>query len=168
MRICLALAMAMLPLALGAERQQLAPDVLPPLGTTQLMKSLADAAAHAQHPWRDTPPLNPDVTLLLPSDIPLQLSEPELRGAALRSLQNLVERHLENAASVVTDVRFGNPWPVICDYAKQTQVELIVVSTHGRTGLGHAIIGSTAERIVQHSPCPVLTVKAHERGFLKE
>jgi universal stress protein A len=115
-----------------------------------------------------TPPLNPDVTLLLPSDVPLQISEPELRGAALRSLQNLVERHLEKVTPVVTEVRFGNPWPVICDYAKQSQVELIVVSTHGRTGLGHAIIGSTAERIVQHAPCPVLAVKAHERGFLKE
>ena len=53
----------MLPLALGAQRQPLAPDVLPPLGTTQLMKSLAAAAAHAQHPWRDTPPLNPDGTV---------------------------------------------------------------------------------------------------------
>ena len=124
------------------------------------------AALHVLHVI--TPPLNPDVTLLLPSDVPLQISEPEMRGAAMRSLQSLIERHLSPSPSLVSEVRFGNPWPVICDYAKQLQIELIVVSTHGRTGLGHAIIGSTAERIVQHAPCPVLTVKAQERGFLKE
>jgi nucleotide-binding universal stress UspA family protein len=115
-----------------------------------------------------TPPLNPDVTLLLPSDVPLQVTEPELRAAAMKSLRTLIEKHLDQPGQIVSEVRFGNPWPVICDYAKQAQVDLIVVSTHGRTGLGHAIIGSTAERIVQHATCPVLTVKAQEHGFLKE
>ena len=45
---------------------------------------------------------------------------------------------------------------------------MIVVTTHGRTGLRHALIGSTAERIVQHAPCPVLTVKNAEQDFVVE
>jgi nucleotide-binding universal stress UspA family protein len=67
---------------------------------------------------------------------------------------------------VVTDVLFGNPWSVICQYAKDAQIDLLVVSTHGRTGLRHVLIGSTAERIVQHAPCPVLVVKNPEKDFV--
>ena len=63
MRIYLVCAMAWIPLALGAQGYRRAPDALTPLGTTQLMKSLAVAARHAQHPWRDTAPLNPDGTV---------------------------------------------------------------------------------------------------------
>lgn len=114
------------------------------------------------------PPLNPDVTLFLPTEVPVQISEPELRGAAQRSLRAIVDKHLENYAPVVLDVRFGNPWPTICDYANNNEIDLLVISTHGRTGLGHAIIGSTAERIVQHAPCPVLVTKAKERGLLAD
>lgn len=114
------------------------------------------------------PPLNPDVTLFLPTEVPVQVAEPELREAALRSMQAIVSQHLGGFERVVREVRFGNPWPTICDYANSREMDLIVLSTHGRTGLGHAIIGSTAERIVQHAPCPVLVVKAQERGLLPE
>ena len=114
------------------------------------------------------PPLNPDVAVLLPSDVPIPISEPELRAASTRAIRNLIEKRFDNFASAVAEVRFGNPWTVVCEYAKEKQVELIVVATHGRTGLGHALIGSTAERIVQHAVCPVLAVKASEQGFLHE
>ena len=62
-RIHLILVIGMLPLALDAAQRARAPNVLPPAGTTQLMKSLAAAAPHAHHLWRDTPPLNPDGTV---------------------------------------------------------------------------------------------------------
>ncbi len=48
----------------------------------------------------------------------------------------------------------------ICNYAAKEKADLIVVSTHGRTGLAHLLIGSVAEKIVRHAPCPVLTVRA--------
>jgi universal stress protein A len=47
----------------------------------------------------------------------------------------------------------------ICHYAEKENVDLIVVSTHGRTGLAHLLIGSVAEKIVRHAPCPVLSVR---------
>ena len=50
----------------------------------------------------------------------------------------------------------------ICDFARTLSFDLIVVPTHGYTGIDHFFVGSTAERIVQHSPCPVLV--ARERG----
>jgi len=43
--------------------------------------------------------------------------------------------------------------------AKERSVDLIVVSSHGRTGLGRILFGSTAEAVVRHAPCPVLVVK---------
>jgi inorganic pyrophosphatase len=63
MRIHLVLVLGMLPLAVDAAQKTLAPDVLPPIGTTQLMKSLKAAEGHARHVWRDTPPLNADGTV---------------------------------------------------------------------------------------------------------
>jgi nucleotide-binding universal stress UspA family protein len=46
------------------------------------------------------------------------------------------------------------------------KVDLIIISTHGRTGLKHALLGSTTERVVRHAPCPVLVVRAQEREFV--
>jgi len=49
----------------------------------------------------------------------------------------------------------------ICRAAEEQRVDLIIMSTHGRTGLKHLFIGSFAERVVQHAPCAVLVVPSH-------
>jgi nucleotide-binding universal stress UspA family protein len=54
----------------------------------------------------------------------------------------------------------GVPWVAIARQAEESQVDLVVVGTQGRTGLDHALIGSVAERVVRHSTKPVLVVKA--------
>ncbi len=59
-------------------------------------------------------------------------------------------------ASVV--VTMGTAWHGIIDAAKSWNADLIVIGTHGRTGLKHALVGSTAERVVRHAICPVLVV----------
>lgn len=51
----------------------------------------------------------------------------------------------------------------ICDHAEKEGVDMIVVSTHGRTGLSHLLIGSVAEKVVRHAPCPVLTLRSRAR-----
>jgi nucleotide-binding universal stress UspA family protein len=53
----------------------------------------------------------------------------------------------------------GVPWREIVETARATGVDLIIMGTHGRTGLQHALIGSVAERVVQHAPCPVLVTR---------
>lgn len=55
-------------------------------------------------------------------------------------------------------VRHGSVWPNLCGIVAQNNIDLIVVGTHGRTGLGKIVVGSVAEDILRHSPCPVLTV----------
>ncbi len=56
----------------------------------------------------------------------------------------------------------GKPWQVICDWASENHVDLIIMPTHGYSGLRHLWLGSVAERVVQKAPCPVLTVRANE------
>jgi len=59
----------------------------------------------------------------------------------------------------------GEPFVEIIRKAKRDSVDLIVMGTHGRTGLDHVFFGSTAEKVVRKSPCPVLTVRLPGRRF---
>lgn len=59
----------------------------------------------------------------------------------------------------------GEPFIEIIQRAKKDSVDLIVMGTHGRTGLDHVLFGSTAEKVVRKSPCPVLTVRLPGRRF---
>ncbi|HHT9155858.1 MAG TPA: universal stress protein, partial [Candidatus Tripitaka sp. YC43] len=60
---------------------------------------------------------------------------------------------------VETIVSMGIPAIEIINAAKEKGVDLIVMGTHGRTGIAHVVIGSVAENVVRKSPCPVLTVR---------
>ena len=52
----------------------------------------------------------------------------------------------------------------IVGYASANAIDLVVVASHGRTGLSHFLLGSMAERIVRECPCPVLTIRDRENG----
>lgn len=60
---------------------------------------------------------------------------------------------------VVTEVVGGRPFMEIIRYAREKSIDLIVIGTHGRTGLSHMLLGSVAERVVRKAPCPVLSVR---------
>lgn len=66
---------------------------------------------------------------------------------------------------VETIVRTGRPDEEIVRAARELDIDLIVISTHGDMGLPHATIGSTAERVVRYASCPVLVVRKKEREF---
>ena len=61
----------------------------------------------------------------------------------------------------------GNLFPEIIATARELKADLIVIATHGRTGLKHLTLGSTAEKTVRHAPCPVLVVREATRGPIK-
>ena len=67
-------------------------------------------------------------------------------------------RGIEPAVAVVATVAYGLPASAIVRYAEEHAIDLIVVGTHGRTGISRALTGSVAERVVRSAPCPVLTV----------
>ena len=58
--------------------------------------------------------------------------------------------------------RIGVPHLEIIDEAQKRGADLIVIGTHGHTGIAHAFLGSVAEKVVRHAPCPVLTVRLKE------
>jgi universal stress protein A len=58
----------------------------------------------------------------------------------------------------------GAPATAICETAEKIGADLIVMGTHGRTGIAHVFLGSVAERTIRHAPCPVLTVRGSEHG----
>jgi nucleotide-binding universal stress UspA family protein len=72
------------------------------------------------------------------------------------------ERLLPDGVEVVTETREGRPPTEVVDYAATEGCDLVVMGTHGRTGLGHVVLGSVAERVVRTSPVPVLTVPVGE------
>lgn len=84
--------------------------------------------------------------------------------------ENLVEKlkamSAETPIKAEHVVRFGRAWQEIIEIAKEQKSDLIVVGTHGYTGLRHVLLGSVAEKVVRHAPCPVLTVRPDERDFL--
>ncbi len=61
-----------------------------------------------------------------------------------------------------TAVIRGRPAPAIVEHAKNGGFDLIVMGTHGRTGVSHVVMGSVAERVLRKAPCPVLTVRGTE------
>jgi nucleotide-binding universal stress UspA family protein len=63
-------------------------------------------------------------------------------------------------------IRVGPAFEVIANVARELSIDLSVIATHGHTGFTHVFMGSTAERVVRHAPCPVLVVRERERDFV--
>jgi universal stress protein A len=67
---------------------------------------------------------------------------------------------------VATTITSATPAMTIVQYAKDHDVNLVIVGTHGRGPVSHFLVGSVAERVVRTAPCPVLTVRSREREFV--
>ena len=99
------------------------------------------------------------------------VTNPELQAeresSAHRRLDLLVNSEDRDLLKVQTVV-IASPDPAyaIALYARDSDVNLIVMGTHGRGGLAHFLIGSVAERVVRFAPCPVLTVRHPEHEFV--
>ena len=88
---------------------------------------------------------------------PLALDNEKLMNAARDQLDHI--SRLEGVRGK-TLVRYGRSFQEIAGAARGLKADLIILSTHGYTGLKHVLLGSTTERVVRHAPCPVLVVRA--------
>jgi len=84
-----------------------------------------------------------------------------VKSEAEASLARYEAELRESGHSVESVAREGYAATAIIDEASERGVDLIVIGTHGLSGLKHLLLGSIAERVVQKAPCPVLTVKAN-------
>jgi len=78
---------------------------------------------------------------------------------ASHRLRTLARGALLDLLPVTCIVKRGRPFDVITRVARQKRIDLIVLTTHGRTGLERLMLGSTAERVVRHALCPVFVVR---------
>jgi nucleotide-binding universal stress UspA family protein len=85
--------------------------------------------------------------------------ENEMRAEAARQLKTIIPADERATLDWETVILRGMPFLEIIRYATANAVDLIVIGTHGRSGVEHIIFGSTAEKVVRKAPCPVLSVK---------
>lgn len=89
-------------------------------------------------------------------------SETVLRDSerqAKEALDGLIKSHFTYNRNLVPVIRHGEASKEIVKYACEEGMDLIIMATHGRTGLAHVVMGSIAEKVVRHSEVPVLTIK---------
>lgn len=89
----------------------------------------------------------------------------DLKRAGEEQLTRIAQT-VDKGVGTVKALRHGAPFQEICRYAKENDIDLLVLGTHGRSGLKHFFLGSVAERVVRSSPCPVLTVRHPEHDFV--
>jgi nucleotide-binding universal stress UspA family protein len=143
--------------------------ILVPVDFSEHAQAVLDWAAHLaeEHGSR--------VLLLHVYHLPVEFQQ--LEGAYLpadfwANVKNEAEQQLAAYAETLRGrglevealVREGYPATVIVEEATSQHADLLVIGTHGHTGLKHLLLGSIAERVVQKAPCPVLTVKNPELG----
>jgi nucleotide-binding universal stress UspA family protein len=85
--------------------------------------------------------------------------EEELRERGFEELKALVEREIGERVKATSTVRTGKPHQEILIEADEQKADLIIVASHGHTGVEQILFGSTAMRIVRLAKCPVLTVR---------
>jgi nucleotide-binding universal stress UspA family protein len=119
------------------------------------------ATLHLLHVLAEVMPVGPD-PMLAPVLPPEYFRESE--SASREALERLLDPTWGTPAGVETSVRWGSPVDVIVDHAATQHADLIVIATHGRTGISHVLLGSVAERIIREAPCPVLTVRDRTHG----
>ena len=110
------------------------------------------------------PPMYPTELGYVPVEI--ESLNKSIQATAEEKLRGLAQELIGSELLGQTLVRMGHPYQEVTQVAKELEADLIVISTHGYTGLKHVLLGSTAERIVRHAPCPVLTVREREQDFV--
>lgn len=92
----------------------------------------------------------------------------EIETAARKQLDALItEDNRRTLAANAVILKSNNPAAAIVDYARDANVDIVIMGTHGRGAVAHMLMGSVAERVVRTAPCPVLTVRHPEREFIR-
>jgi len=95
--------------------------------------------------------------------IPIVLPERDTCSLVRRDLQRIARKHSIHLGEENIHTLKGRPFEEICRLAREKTIDLIVISTRGNTGFKHFALGSTAERVVRYSPCPVLVMHPSDR-----
>jgi universal stress protein A len=154
----------------GAQEVKLTSILVPTDFSEASTKALVYAAAFARQFGAKITLLHvvePIATPDFDSSFPLALEDAAVDAHCKRRLETLATEHGFDPAVVEKIlVRHGRAFHEIATAAKSMSIDLIIISTHGYTGLKHTFMGSTAERVVRHAGCPVLVVRPEEHEFV--
>lgn len=89
----------------------------------------------------------------------------EFEQNATSKLEDIVNTIIPRDMTCDTYIIHGVPFFEIIQFSKDECIDLIVIGSHGRTGIRHVLFGSTAEKVIKKSACPVLTIKSPDASF---
>lgn len=89
----------------------------------------------------------------------------EFDERAKEELNKLAKTEIPQNLKVSVKIKTGKPFVEIIETAAEESVDLIIIATHGHSGVEHILFGSTAEKVVRKAPCPVLTLREPIKGF---
>jgi nucleotide-binding universal stress UspA family protein len=131
-----------------------------------------DFSADAEQAFNDAlglaQPLQARLTLLHVIYMPVAIEESlsvylaEMESSAEQEMARYQQRVKDAGITAETVIVCGTPFREIIEVARTQQVDLIIMGTHGRTGMKHLLIGSVAERVVRLAPCPVMVTRHHD------
>jgi len=96
-----------------------------------------------------------------PSEVPVEPAVAEWESDARVRLYAVARQHLDGKADFTLVLKTGDPFAGIMQAERELKPDSVIMATHGRTGAGHVLLGSVAERVVRESLCPVVTVRPH-------
>lgn len=113
-----------------------------------------------------------DIALFIPEavmpSVPISPPAEQFRAAAQSALERAIAEQAKSGVTIHAEVCEGLSHQEIVRFARDKNIDLIVMGTHGHTGLAHVFMGSVAEKVVRRAPCPVLTVRHPEHEFVHE
>jgi nucleotide-binding universal stress UspA family protein len=121
------------------------------------------AELYLLHVVQDLALFVPDAVAVAP---PVAAPVEQFTAAAREALERVVRENKLDRLAVSREIREGAPFYEIIRFARENEIDLIVMGTHGHTGLAHVLLGSVTERVVRKAPCPVLTVRDPEHEFV--
>ncbi|MBR9976808.1 MAG: universal stress protein [Bacteroidetes bacterium] len=98
--------------------------------------------------------------------VALPSMEKDMHERGREQLDILVEKEVPEGVYARAIVRAGKPFVEIIQAAKDEKADLIIIATHGHSGIEHVLFGSTAEKVIRKSSCPVLSIRSSERDFV--
>ncbi|MCK6604430.1 MAG: universal stress protein [Ignavibacteriaceae bacterium] len=104
----------------------------------------------------------PDLSL---GQITLPAVDLDMEGKAREELEKVADLARNEGVAAATIIKMGKPFVEIIDTAREEDSDLIIISTHGHSGMEQILFGSTADKVVRKAPCPVLVIRDPIKGF---
>ena len=102
-----------------------------------------------------------------PESVPVGPPPEELLESSRTRMARFREEHLADLTpEPITSTVLGRPFAEIIGYAREHELDLIVMGTHGRGAIAQMLLGSTTEKVVRKAPCAVLSVRDHDHDFV--